>query len=107
MNQNNPLISTYKKSHDISHDSLLGTILTFPNFLCHLKIGIIKESSVKPLSKVVIIQFQNADENLNLCGIKTIKKSLATEVTRPFIKTFFYWQNRAEEKQPICSMKYI
>ena len=38
-------ISTYLFSF------LLGTILTFPIFLCHLKIGIIKESSVKPLSK--------------------------------------------------------
>ena len=44
-------ISTYKKSRDISHDSLSGTILTFPIFLCHLKIGIIKESSIAPLSK--------------------------------------------------------
>ena len=94
-------ISTYLFSF------LLGTILTFPNFLCHLKIGIIKESSVAPLSKVVIIQFQNADKNLNLWAFYQSKRALQPKSQDPLIELVFYCQKSRRVVNPTALWNMI
>ena len=91
---------------------LSGTILTFPIFLCHLKIDIIKESSVTPLSKSRDYSISILPMKISIyVGILPIKKSLATEVTRPFDETClslaFYNSATGYEKCPTYSLPAV
>ena len=92
----NPIHNTKRATYHYM-TLLLGTILTFPIFLCHLKIGIIKESSVVPLSKSRDYSISILPMKISICGHFTNQKEPCNRSYKALYKTCLLLANRAEE----------